>query len=88
MAQAKGIPARQAAQEVQRVMQEAGIGSMSGRLDPPSGPRATGSAWALRGRCWAPAVYHFDEPTVGWTPLQIIEIRDLIRQLGKKHTVI
>ena len=30
----------------------------------------------------------FDEPTVGLDPVQIIEIRNLIRSLGKKHTVI
>ena len=29
-----------------------------------------------------------DEPTVGLDPKQIIEIRDLIRELGKKHTII
>ena len=29
-----------------------------------------------------------DEPTVGLDPIQIIEIRDLIKQLGKNHTVI
>ena len=29
-----------------------------------------------------------DEPTVGLDPLQIIEIRDLIRDLGREHTVI
>lgn len=30
----------------------------------------------------------FDEPTVGLDPVQIIEIRNLIRGLGKNHTVI
>lgn len=30
----------------------------------------------------------FDEPTVGLDPVQIIEIRNLIRSLGKNHTVI
>ena len=30
----------------------------------------------------------FDEPTVGLDPKQIIEIRNLIRTLGKEHTVI
>ena len=30
----------------------------------------------------------FDEPTVGLDPMQVIEIRNLIRSLGKKHTVI
>ena len=29
-----------------------------------------------------------DEPTVGLDPIQIIEIRDLIKDLGKSHTVI
>lgn len=29
-----------------------------------------------------------DEPTVGLDPIQIIEIRDLIRSLGQSHTVI
>ena len=29
-----------------------------------------------------------DEPTVGLDPVQIIEIRDLIKELGKEHTVI
>jgi ABC-2 type transport system ATP-binding protein len=35
-----------------------------------------------------PKVLIFDEPTVGLDPVQIIEIRELIRALGKKHTVI
>lgn len=35
-----------------------------------------------------PAVIILDEPTVGLDPKQIIEIRDLIRRLSKKHTVI
>ncbi len=35
-----------------------------------------------------PKVLIFDEPTVGLDPVQIIEIRELIRSLGKSHTVI
>ncbi len=35
-----------------------------------------------------PEVIILDEPTVGLDPKQIIEIRDLIKQLGEKHTVI
>lgn len=35
-----------------------------------------------------PKVIIFDEPTVGLDPNQIIEIRTLIRRLGRKHTVI
>ncbi len=35
-----------------------------------------------------PKVIIFDEPTVGLDPKQILEVRNLIRKLGKKHTVI
>ena len=44
-----------------------------------------GIAQALLGD---PKVIILDEPTVGLDPLQIIEIRDLIKELGKTHTVI
>ena len=44
-----------------------------------------GFAQALLGN---PPVLILDEPTVGLDPKQIIEIRKLIRSLGKKHTVI
>lgn len=35
-----------------------------------------------------PPVIIFDEPTIGLDPKQIIEIRNLIRNLGRNHTVI
>ena len=44
-----------------------------------------GVAQALIGN---PPVIIFDEPTVGLDPKQIIEIRSLIRTLGKEHTVL
>lgn len=44
-----------------------------------------GFAQALIGN---PEVLIFDEPTVGLDPVQIIEIRNLIKSLGKGHTVI
>ena len=44
-----------------------------------------GIAQALVGN---PKVLIFDEPTVGLDPKQIIEVRNLIRTLGRDHTVI
>jgi len=44
-----------------------------------------GIAQALIGN---PPVLIFDEPTVGLDPKQIIEIRNLIKSLGKEHTII
>ncbi len=44
-----------------------------------------GFAQALLGN---PPVLILDEPTVGLDPKQIIEIRNLVKNLGKKHTVI
>ena len=35
-----------------------------------------------------PKIVIFDEPTVGLDPKQILEVRNLIRTLGKRHTVI
>ncbi len=45
----------------------------------------TGIAQAL---CGSPEVLILDEPTVGLDPMQVVEIRELIRQLGREHTII
>jgi ABC-2 type transport system ATP-binding protein len=35
-----------------------------------------------------PAVLILDEPTIGLDPIQVLELRDLISELGKQHTVL
>ena len=38
--------------------------------------------------CGDPQVLVLDEPTVGLDPRQVVEIRELMRELGKNHTVV
>ena len=88
VAEAKGIAGKEIPGEIDRVIGEAGLTQMQERLirNLSKGYRQrVGIAQALLGN---PRYIILDEPTVGLDPLQIIEIRDLIRQLGQKHTVI
>lgn len=86
--EAKGLRGKELREEIDSAVQSAGIENVRDRLigTLSKGYRQrVGIAQALLGD---PKVVILDEPTVGLDPLQIIEIRDLIRQLGEKHTVI
>lgn len=84
----KKIPKKERAEAIAQVVELAKLDSVYGRLirNLSKGYRQrVGLAQAVLGM---PPVIILDEPTVGLDPKQIIEIRDTIRLLGKKHTVI
>jgi len=84
----KGIPVSQIANAIDQVMQRLGLGEVRGRLIANLSrgfKQRVGLAQAL---VHNPAVLILDEPTAGLDPKQIIEIRELIRELAGSHTII
>ena len=88
VADLKKIPKDKKATMIEEVMDMVRISDMRNRLikNLSKGYRQrVGLAEAIMGY---PEVIILDEPTVGLDPKQIIEIRTLIKDLKKKHTVI
>lgn len=86
--QAKGLKGLKLREQIETVIEQTRIGDVCHkRISALSKgyKQRVGIAQALLGN---PKVIILDEPTVGLDPLQIIEIRELIKQLGKEHTVI
>lgn len=88
MAELKFVKRKDRKEEVQKVIKETGLEEVQKKLirNLSRGYKQRVSlAGALVGN---PAVIILDEPTVGLDPKQITEIRNLIKELGKKHTII
>ena len=88
VAELKKVPRAERKAEVQRVMELTGLVDMQKRLIANLSKgykQRVGLAAAITG---SPDVIILDEPTVGLDPVQIIEIRKLIKDLSKEHAVI
>jgi ABC-2 type transport system ATP-binding protein len=87
-AELKGLARALLPTEVDRVSRLTGVDGVLDRLTQNLSKgfrQRVGIAQALLGD---PDVLILDEPTVGLDPIQIREVRDLIRSLGGRHTVI
>ena len=87
-ARIRSVPGREIAARISSVAERCGVTDKLGRLigNLSKGYRQrVGLAQAL---VHDPDILVLDEPTVGLDPVQIVEIRELVRQLGRERTVI
>lgn len=88
VARLKGMPARGVEEAVNRIVEKCGLESVRDRLIHKYSKgfrQRLGIAQAL---IHTPDVIILDEPTIGLDPAQIREVRELIRSLGREHTII
>lgn len=88
VAELKKVPRAQRKEQVLRAARRTGLEKVLPRLIRSLSKgykQRVGIAQALLG---SPKIIILDEPTVGLDPAQVIEMRKLIRELGKAHTVI
>ena len=88
MAEIKKVDRKPRKEEVEKIIEKTGLKDVEKKLIKNLSrgyKQRTGMAGALVG---APKILILDEPTVGLDPKQITEIRNLIKELGKTHTVI
>ena len=88
MAELKGVPRKEIKEKVQKALQDAGLIEVQNKLTRNLS-RGYKQRVSLAGTLVAnPKVLILDEPTVGLDPKQVAEIREVIKNLGKNHTVI
>jgi ABC-2 type transport system ATP-binding protein len=88
VADIKAVPHNRRKESIEKAMERTMITDIRGRLIKNLSKgykQRVGLSQSLIG---TPPVLILDEPTIGLDPQQIIETRNLIRELGKEHTII
>lgn len=88
VAELKKVPKAERKNQIEEIMRQTRVDDVKDRLIKNLSKgykQRVGLAQAMIGY---PEVIILDEPTVGLDPKQIIEIRELIKELAEKHTVI
>jgi len=88
MAELKRVPKKQIKENVKKAIEDVGLSDVQNKLTKNLS-RGYKQRVSLAGTLVSnPKVIILDEPTVGLDPKQVTEIRELIKKLGKSHTVI
>ena len=88
MAELKKVNKKERKEKVEKIIEQTGLKNVENKLTRNLSrgyKQRVSMAGALVGE---PKILILDEPTVGLDPKQITEIRELIKELGKTHTVI
>ena len=88
VASIKGVPANEKRQRIQQVMIKTRIDDMANRLCSKLSKGYRQRVGLAQSIIHNPDVLILDEPTAGLDPKQIIETRQLIKQLAGDHTII
>jgi ABC-2 type transport system ATP-binding protein len=88
VAEVRGIPHDEVTRRIRRMVDVCGLGSVLGRNVGELSKGFKQRVGVAQTLIHDPEILILDEPTTGLDPSQIIEIRELIKQIGQERTVI
>jgi len=88
VADVRGIPPGEKARRIRKMVEVCGLGEMVGRTVGTLSKGYRQRVGLAQTLIHDPDILVLDEPTTGLDPSQIIEIRELVKQIGRERTVI